>query len=157
MRSKHMELNDKKVMEFSERFFKLMGGHIRNVVNNVEIDVPTFVRQLDGFIYAYTGKEEVIADTPEIRNKKILSVSKMLEKISSMEIHDIVAEVSKNNNIPTEDVEVFKKIAKESDRDMMIANYMCHMTLLMVLQLNPKPLMKKERKKKDDIDTDTKE
>jgi len=34
---------------------------------------------------------------------------------------------------------------------------MCHMTLLMVLQLNPKPLMKKERKKKDDIDTDTKE
>jgi hypothetical protein len=81
----------------------------------------------------------------------------MLEKISSMEIHDIVSEVSKNNNIPTEDVEVFKKIAKESDREMMIANYMCHMTLLMVLQLNPKPLMKKERKKKDDIDTDTKE
>jgi hypothetical protein len=152
-----MELNDKKVLEFSERFFKLMGGHIRNVVNNVEIDVPIFVRQLDGLIYAYTGKEEVIADTPEIRNKKILSVSTMLEKISSMEIHDIVSEVSKNNNIPTEDVEVFKKIAKESDREMMIANYMCHMTLLMVLQLNPKPLMKKERKKKDDIDTDTKE
>lgn len=157
MRSKKMELNDKKVLEFSERFFKLMGGHIRNVVNNVEIDVPIFVRQLDGLIYAYTGKEEVIADTPEIRNKKILSVSTMLEKISSMEIHDIVSEVSKNNNIPTEDVEVFKKIAKESDREMMIANYMCHMTLLMVLQLNPKPLMKKERKKKDDIDTDTKE
>ena len=71
MRSKHMELNDKKVLEFSERFFKLMGGHIRNVVNNVEIDVPIFLRQLDGLIYAYTGKEEVIADTPEIRNKKI--------------------------------------------------------------------------------------
>ena len=157
MRSKDMELNDKKVLEFSERFFKLMGGHIRNVVNNVEIDVPIFLRQLDGLIYAYTGKEEVIADTTEIRNKKISSVSKMLKKISSMESSDIVDEVSKNKNIPEEDVEVFKNIAKESDRDMMIANYMCHMTLLMILQLNPKPLMKKERKKKDDIDTEGQE
>ena len=81
----------------------------------------------------------------------------MLKKISSMESSDIVDEVSKNKNIPKEDVEVFKNIAKESDRDMMIANYMCHMTLLMILQLNPKPLMKKERKKKDDIDTEGQE
>lgn len=151
------DVNKNRVIEFAESFHKRMYPYIDKIANNEPIDTMAYVKQLDGLVYAFTGCEDIIASKQIDKAKRAITVRSMCEYLSNTSSEKIVAEVVNNFDFTEKEKKDFISLNKHTDKNQLVANYMCHMGLMLCMQINPKWFLKKKRNKKNDNDTNSSE
>jgi len=147
------DVNKNRVIEFAESFHIKMHTYVEKVANNEPIDAREYVKQLDGLLYAFTGCEDIIVSTEIDKAKRATTVRGMYDYLSKTSQEQIVTEVAANFEFTKKEKEEFIAANKDHDKNRLIANYMCHMGLILCMQINPKWFLKKKRKKKNDTDS----
>lgn len=147
------DLNSSRVIEFAESFHNRMHQYVTKVANNEPIDPTGYVKQLDGLLYAFTGCEDIIASDESDRSKRAKTVAAMCDHLSTTSHENILREVAGTFGFNKKDKEKFVAENKDQERIRLVANYMCHMGLMLCMQINPKWFLKKKRKKKNDTDS----
>ena len=147
------DVNKNRVIEFAESFHNKMRFYVEKVANNEPIDTRAYVKNLDGLLYAFTGCEDLIVSDDMEKAKRVKAVRGMCDYLSSTSQEQIVTEVADNFEFTKKEKEEFTASNKCNEKNRLIANYMCHMGLMLCMQINPKWFLKKKRKKKNDTDS----
>lgn len=147
------DVNRNRVIEFAESFHNKMHHWVEKVANNEPIDTRAYVKQLDGLLYAFTGCEDIIASKESDKAKRAKTVRGMCDYLSKTSQEQIVTEVAENFEFTKKEKADFIAANKDYDKNRLVANYMCHMGLMLCMQINPKWFLKKKRSKKDDTDS----
>lgn len=95
------KMNISEFKKFQKVMQEQLGEICERVVNDGEYSLLTISKKLDGIVYQYTGKEELICDTDENNKKKILFVKDLIDSFNENEsqINVKVEDARKNNKV----------------------------------------------------------